>query len=404
MKQDPTLEPYQAAASDWISRRRRGLVIAPAGSGKTIIAAAALARVIKAKKRDRCVSIGWLCNTLEQAEQAEVALAGFSALRDMARWEVSCAAAGEDWREKDVLIVDECHHGPADSWASQIATARGAVWGFTATPDTGETQRDVALVDLFAGQLYRVKREDVSNRLVQARVILLPDSDPDTAERVDEEVKGYMKRFAPGWRRNEVNALLARIKSGSMSEREGQARLGEIRGQLKSMAYWQAVNGAGIAFNTARTQAAVRVGARHILAGDRVLLLVNRVEHGQGIVEDLASQGAVAKLANAKMGKRKRAEALQAIRDGTLGGLVATSLADEGLDLPAINVLVLVSGGRSKIKAEQRTGRALRSFSGKTHATIYDFQDTCHRLMEKHSQARQSLYRQLGYKIEGELG
>jgi superfamily II DNA or RNA helicase len=65
------------------------------------------------------------------------------------------------------------------------------------------------------------------------------------------------------------------------------------------------------------------------------------------------------------------------------------------------NVLVLVSGGRSKAKVEQRTGRVLRRFAGKRGAVIYDFEDLQHPLMAKHSRLRQELYRELGYATEG---
>jgi len=100
------------------------------------------------------------------------------------------------------------------------------------------------------------------------------------------------------------------------------------------------------------------------------------------------------------MGARNRREAIQGFKATTVPVLVATSLADEGLDAPNAGVLVLVSGGKSKQKAEQRTGRVLRSFAGKTEGVIYDFADNFHPLMKRHAKARMSLYRSLGYKIE----
>lgn len=80
--------------------------------------------------------------------------------------------------------------------------------------------------------------------------------------------------------------------------------------------------------------------------------------------------------------------------------VIAASLADEGLDLPMANVLILVSGGRSSAKIEQRTGRVLRQWVGKEGSLIYDFEDHQHPMMRRHAMARQRLYWKLGYTIE----
>jgi superfamily II DNA or RNA helicase len=106
------------------------------------------------------------------------------------------------------------------------------------------------------------------------------------------------------------------------------------------------------------------------------------------------------------MGAKNRRNALEAFKAGELKRLVATSLCDEGIDLPIASVLVLVSGGRSRAKTEQRTGRVLRQFAGKESGLIYDFVDKFHGLMYKHFRQRLAVYKQLGYDItnERELG
>jgi superfamily II DNA or RNA helicase len=60
----------------------------------------------------------------------------------------------------------------------------------------------------------------------------------------------------------------------------------------------------------------------------------------------------------------------------------------------------MVSGGRSKIKAEQRTGRVLRAFAGKEQGLIYDFVDSQHPVMQNQSRKRVALYKSLGYQVE----
>ena len=80
--------------------------------------------------------------------------------------------------------------------------------------------------------------------------------------------------------------------------------------------------------------------------------------------------------------------------------MIATSLADEGLDVPRASVLTQAAAGKSKSKAEQRTGRVLRSFHDKTHGTIHDFKDVQHQMLRNQSMKRISLYRSLGYEIQ----
>jgi hypothetical protein len=41
----------------------------------------------------------------------------------------------------------------------------------------------------------------------------------------------------------------------------------------------------------------------------------------------------------------------------------------------------------------------LRSFAGKEHGLIYDWQDNFHPLAAKQSRARQEVYRELGYEF-----
>jgi superfamily II DNA or RNA helicase len=361
------LEPYQENAARWLHKKRRGAVIAPAGSGKTIMAAAALDMALCAVPRIFKVRVGWMCNTREQLQQARAALMRFESVGRYAEVDVQCAAAQMDWSDKDVIIIDECHHSVAPIWLKQIQSCRGAVWGFTATPWSGDPERDERFRELFADKLLCVDRSNVKNRLVAARVIMLSDSDY-CGGAIDAEISKMMKIRARQFR--------------FMSEQE-----------LYKMVSWNVCSDLGIVRNVRRNDAIIRVANDH---PEPTLILVNQIEHAQALACRIP--GSVACFS--KMGIKKRREALAGFRDGSIRCIIATSLADEGLDLPMAQVLVLGSGGRSQTKAEQRTGRVLRTFEGKSEGLIYDFCDRQHPTMERQSKARQSLYRKLGYEIE----
>jgi superfamily II DNA or RNA helicase len=72
---------------------------------------------------------------------------------------------------------------------------------------------------------------------------------------------------------------------------------------------------------------------------------------------------------------------------------VATTLADEGLDLPPLRTLIIVLGGRSKTRVMQRIGRLVRPYSGKTHAVAYELEDEGVEYVADHLEMRLDLYR-----------
>lgn len=370
-----TLEKYQDDAAEWLSRQRRGLVKSPAGSGKTLMASAALDKVLRRKVRDKMVRVGWMANTREQVGQARKALREFPSINSMADVRIACAAAKTDWSDRDVLICDEVHHITADGWLAQAESCKGALWGLSATPDTGDTERYDKLRLIFDNNIYEVSRSAVKARLSDAKVIMLGDSDPNLRGLIESKITGTM-----GWRR-EWN----RRMGIEMSE-----------GELWAQVAWQACHKYGIVENKLRNRAVIDTAIKH--KDEPTLILVNQVKHG----EALARKMPWARLCYAAMGVKARREALSAFLAGTVKCIIATSLADEGLDLPNAQVLILVSGGRSKAKAEQRTGRVLRVFHDKPGALIYDFKDELqHPLLAKHSRVRQELYAKLGYEVYG---
>lgn len=285
---------------------------------------------------------------------------------------VKCAQAQTDWSDRDVLVIDECHRATAPLWSNQIRSCPNALWGFTATPeDEHSPWRTAELLRMFGDEMYVVEREHVASRIAPAKVRFIEAFDDGLPERMDDLIASEYARRSRYW--------------------------GGDTGQLWSIVAWQTVVEFGIAGNKLRNEAAVALAQLH--SKDQVLMLVNSVEHGKFLASRIPSAVAC----SSKMGAKARRNALAGFTAGTVRCLIATSLADEGLDLPNANVLVLVSGGRSRAKTEQRTGRVLRRFVGKSHGLIYDFADSAHGLMRKHSEARAALYRDLGYEISGEL-
>ena len=69
--------------------------------------------------------------------------------------------------------------------------------------------------------------------------------------------------------------------------------------------------------------------------------------------------------------KRERREVLEGFAAGRFPALVANQVLDEGVDVPAAKVAVVIGGLASTRQAKQRLGRILRR-RGDARATLYE--------------------------------
>lgn len=361
------LRSYQLAAVRFLHTRQRGFIVAPAGSGKTVIAAEAAADC--ARTFDRVV---WLANTREQCDQARAAI-GRASWPELVEIEVRCAAGQPDVSDADILIIDECHHLPAATWFATASKACRIVWGFSATPWHRDAERNEVLRSFFGAEnFFTVERDDVraGGHLAEGRVIF---HDVDLPGQFDAEI-------------NKQAAAELAIKARRFRNVPPE--------ELKRRIVWQLTADA-IRSNAARNETIVAAAKYAILPGESVLILVSSIEHGEQLAERIS--GAV--LVHAKVGAKRRRETIAGFRDGTIRCMIATSLADEGLDVPRASVLILASGGRSAGKIEQRAGRVLRPHAGKAFGLVHDFTDRGSVMGAAQARAREKTYRSLGYAV-----
>jgi len=120
---------------------------------------------------------------------------------------------------------------------------------------------------------------------------------------------------------------------------------------------------------------------------DQVLVLVQQIEHG----ETLKSLLPQASFINGQEKDSDRQRMLEDFRKGKIKCLIGTSVIGEGVDLPNANVLVMAGGGKARSQIMQNIGRVLRP--GKAEATIYDFTDVGSNFLSEHALLRQEIYR-----------
>ena len=98
-----------------------------------------------------------------------------------------------------------------------------------------------------------------------------------------------------------------------------------------------------------------------------------------------------------------RKEVTDDLRKGKYPAIIATTIYDEGIDIPEIKTLIIAAGGKSPIRGRQRIGRGLRKAFGKNTVKIIDFMDWTTKYLFLHSRQRLQVWKEEGYEIK-EIG
>lgn len=126
-------------------------------------------------------------------------------------------------------------------------------------------------------------------------------------------------------------------------------------------------------------------------AGKAVLIAVTQIEHGEILEQMLQVQDPTAIFVNGQSKSEVRKDILKELGSGIARIVVATNIYSEGVDMPALSVLINAAGAASGIHSLQLLGRVLRSAPGKTKAWVVDLQDNG-KYLNDHSKDRVEIY------------
>ena len=132
--------------------------------------------------------------------------------------------------------------------------------------------------------------------------------------------------------------------------------------------------------------------------GKSCLILSDRLEHLETLMnmlpDDMRSQAVmISGKMTTKKGKAERVQALEDMRTGKKSYLFATySLCREGLDVPRLERLFMVSPQSDYAVITQSIGRIARTYTGKSDPIAYDFVDDIGYLVKRYKK-RCSTYR-----------
>jgi superfamily II DNA or RNA helicase len=334
----PVLRDYQFSSvqrirTAYASGRRRVLFQLPTGAGKTICFAYVLASA--AKRGSRVLVLAHRVEILEQIEAAlELAGVKYGIIApghpetDDAVQIASIAALAHvhrlrRWRDRfDFIVVDECHHAVAGSWARVLASQpRAAILGVTATPERLDGK---GLGEIFDDMVVG----------------------PSTAELIKAEWLSPFVAFEPV-KAPDLNG--AKIRAGDFA-------IEDIR---------DAMGGVVIG-------AAVDEYARLCPGVPAVAFCVDRA-HSEAVAERFRAGGRRAAHVDGETPANDRRNAIASLGNGGLDVLCNCGLISEGVDVPAIGAAILLRPTASVALYLQQVGRALRPSPGKDRAIILDF-------------------------------
>jgi superfamily II DNA or RNA helicase len=326
-----------------------GVIVMPTGTGKTEVALHAMCRVsssVLVVSPVRDLMYQWHDRILK-ATGVDAGIIGDGVHRvspvSVTTYDSAAIHMPRLGNQFEFIIFDECHHlpGPMRQDAARMSAAPFRL-GLTATPqrcDGGHSLLD----ELIGPRVY-------TQGIKSARGNTLADYDifRIAVHLTNEERRRY--------------EALGKVVRDYMIERRQTEPLYDWQNLCKDSGCNPAARTAMIAFHAKRS---IEDRAEEKL---RIIEDLFRLHAGEPVIV-FAGSNAMARDVSLRFlipcllshcRKRERQEILLGLKEGRYPALVANRVLDEGVDLPEVNVAIVIGGGSSTRQALQRLGRVLR--------------------------------------------
>ncbi len=373
----PALHAWQVEAlAAWRAQGRRGVVEAVTGTGKTMVGIAA-AQAELASGGQVCVLVP--TRELQAQWRAVLAtnLAGHTSIgrlgaghhdrignHDVLVAVVDSARLAElrPRRPGGLLVADECHRYGSDGNRVALRTDFPARLGLSATYARSDDGHLAWLDPYFGGTCYRLgyRRARADGVVAPFRVALLGVRfDPverDEYEELTLAMAGARARLLrrAGIEPEPVGAFFAAV--GRLA-RGGGDDAGAIDARLYLAAMQQ--RRALLAETPAKTAALVGL-VPSIAAADRSIVFSQSISAAERAARTLTDAGVAVGAVHSGQDQFTRREVLDRFAAGSLAVVTAPQLLDEGIDVPAADLAIILAASRSRRQMVQRMGRVLR--------------------------------------------
>jgi superfamily II DNA or RNA helicase len=354
--------PHQAEALEaWWQNGGRGVVVLPTGTGKTFLALLAITRTARPAMviTPTIDLLNQWYGELSDAFDVPVGLIGGGSYEMQPLTVTTYDSAYihlERWGNRFGLVVfDECHHLPGPSY---MLAATGSLapfrLGLTATPERVDGQ-DALLPQLIGPIVYRREIQQLAGTFLaeyrtQRLYVDLPPEEQARYQQARDRYRGFVEERGismggkHGWRR---------FIQETCRSAEGRAAFQAYREQRRLA---QAA--------PAKLHLLEILLERH--RQDRVLIFTA----DNATVYQIARRFLVPAITHQTKAKERR-KVLERFHSGEYAVLVTGQVLDEGVDVPAANVGIVLSGSGSTRQHVQRLGRLLR-VHGDKQALLYE--------------------------------
>lgn len=243
-------------------------------------------------------------------------------------------------------IADECHRATSKSFADILKAVNAPMrLGLSGTPNKKEDDRDLLLHSLTGDIIYEMGVSELKKvgTISKAHLLCVIVKDPIGFEELDWQEAFTSLIINNGFRHDVI------------------AKLIDQRAKTNRTILVLAGNSLDLAHN-------IYDRARKYLSEDKIRLV-------NGLSRDHYVD-----------------ETFKKLQEKELSCVVTTTIADEGIDIPAVNSLILCGGGKSFVRTVQRVGRTLRLKEDGSDAEVIDLLDTTNPYLKKHSRARLDYY------------
>ena len=355
------LRPEQAhAVGAWRDSDGRGQVVMPTGTGKTevaleIMAKCAVATLVVAPVRD--LMYQWHQRILRRLGY-DAGIVGDSTynLRDITvtTYDSASIHMAEIGARFGLVVFDEAHHLPGNFYR-EAALLNSAPFrlGLTATPERSDGRH--ADLDWLIGPVaYRQQISEAKGRtLADYNVVRIPVALNAEEQACYEYASQAVRTFIYERQKAEPGYTWKKLceESGTYPEARRVQKLYFAK---------QAIE------NRAEEKLRVLEDIFRLHGGERVIVFA-----GSNLMALDVSRRFLVPTLLSHSRKKERLAVLEGFAEGRFPAIVANQVLDEGVDVPAAKVAVVIGGMGSTRQAKQRLGRILRR-SGHARATLYE--------------------------------
>lgn len=272
---------------------------------------------------------------------------------------------------KVLLIADECHRYGAGMWKQVLHPTYRRRLGLTATFERNDDGINDLLAYFGGDPVYKIgfpqaiRSDVVAHYDVKLFGVPLTSGerrDYDAAENVldDCRIRLIMADFTP----EPFGAFLQEVQQAATDD-EDPAIADIARRYLK--AFSERID---ILSRAQGKLNAMRQLAPLVDKSRGAIVFTRRVQAAEDLAAALVEEGVLAEPIHSDLTRTTRQERLTDLKVGRVKALVAPTMLDEGIDVPDIDLAVVMGGSKSRRQMIQRMGRVLRLKRDRRKATF----------------------------------